>query len=510
MSAYADTKDWDPVGSGSLSSVQAYSQLYNQIVQQDRVRTQDVVCDLCESWDISNGGLTFTFTLRDGIKWQDGKDLTAEDVVFSMERYMTAGKVGRSGLFRNYVLSVDDGGVKLIDDKTVEFNLQFASGAFIKFLAVDYVKVLPKHLLEAGVDLNQAENIIANSAGSGPFVLEEYQRGNFYKVSKNPNYFKEGRPFFDRIEHFIITDTGTLIAQFKAGQIDMMNGGFSNLSPPEYKQLERDLKGEVIAHELAPTRNWGLMMNVKKGPFTDPKVRRAIYLAMDRQQINEILEDNTGGVPSIFGGMVYSDEVAIAWPGVRPKDTPGGQEDIAEAKKLMAEAGFPKGFTTTFDARQVANYPDVCAVVKQQLKETLGIDGEIRTYPSAAGYALYATSREAEGDWALACQGEGMVVLDVDGVYGGVYLHGGTRNYTNWTSSVVDDIFEEQKREVDLDKRLKLNKKAADFLRSHEDNHWVTLFWGKFFWVVHKDIKNFFPPQTVQTHFKHEELWLDR
>ena len=84
MSAFADVRDWDPKGSSSLSSIQAVSQLYNQIVQYDTVDTGMVVCDLCQQWDLSGDGLRFTFRIRDGIKWQDGEDLLADDVVFSM------------------------------------------------------------------------------------------------------------------------------------------------------------------------------------------------------------------------------------------------------------------------------------------------------------------------------------------------------------------------------------------------------------------------------------------
>ncbi|MCH9017918.1 MAG: ABC transporter substrate-binding protein, partial [Chloroflexi bacterium] len=282
MSAYADTKDWDPLGSGSLSSVQAYSQLYNQLVQFDSVDTTLIEGDLATSWEISNGGQTFTFHLAENARWHDGEDLTADDVVFAFSRYMdTDNSIGRSGLFRNYTLPVADGGIKKIDRNTVEMNLSFASGAFISFLALDYAKILPKHLLEAGVDLNQAENIIEKRAGSGPFVLEEYQRGNRYFVTKNADYFKEGLPFFDSIDHFIITDTGTLIAHFKAGQLDMMNGGFSNLQPTEYLELDSDTvgssNGHITAHELGGTFNVLLMVNVKAEPFTDIRVRKAIY-----------------------------------------------------------------------------------------------------------------------------------------------------------------------------------------------------------------------------------------
>jgi len=378
MSAYADTRDWDPLGSASLSSIQAYSQLYNQLVQfSTGANTTEIVGDLADSWETSNGGSTFTFHLNEDAVWNDGVGVTADDVVFALSRYMNPeNSMGRSGLFRNYTLPVADGGIKKVDDHTVEMNLSFASGAFINFLALDYAKILPKHILEAGTDLNQAEGIIESGSGSGPFKLTEYQRGNLYSVVKNENYFKEGRPFFDSISHFIITDTGTFIAQVKAGQIDMMNGGFSNLSPTEYLELDADTvgspNGHVIANEMPGSRNWGLMINRKAEPFTDPKIRKAIYLAVDRAQINDILEDGTGDIPCALWGMGYSLEECATFPGIRDKNTPGGEADLAFAKDLMAEAGFPDGFTTKYDARQVGNYPDVCSVIKQQLSDNLG------------------------------------------------------------------------------------------------------------------------------------------
>ena len=103
MSAYADSRDWDPKGSSSLSSIQAVSQLYNQIVQYDTVDTSLIVCDLCESWEFTDGGTKVTFKILPGVKWLDGEDLTAEDVHNSMLRYGELdSKMGRSGLWRQY------------------------------------------------------------------------------------------------------------------------------------------------------------------------------------------------------------------------------------------------------------------------------------------------------------------------------------------------------------------------------------------------------------------------
>ena len=514
MSAYADSRDWDPKGSSSLSSIQAVSQLYNQIVQYDTVDTSLIVCDLCESWDVTDGGTKFTFKIRDDVQWLDGTPLTAADVHNSMLRYGDLEtSMGRSGLWRGYTLEASNGGVNLIDNDTVEFNLKFASGAFIKFLAVDYVKVLPKHLLDQGIDLNLAESVIEHKSGSGPFVLDEYQRGSFYKVSKNENYFKDGRPFFDGIDHTIIVDTSVLISQIKAGQIDMSNGGFTNLTPTQVFDLERDTDGKYRAFAVQPTADWGLMLNVKKEPFNDARVRQAIQLAIDYQEWNDLVFDNTSGVGCPLMGLAHSFEECATWPGLRPKDTPEGEADLARAKELMAEAGFADGFETRMDVRQVGTYPDQCNVVKDQLEEALNIRvNEFQVYPSAAGYDLFATSRPADqvGDWELACQGEGQVVLDVDGIMGGVYLKGATRNYTDWENDQVNAWHEQQKQETDPEARREINKEMEAFLFSQEDNHWITLGWGVLQWVIGEQIKNFHAPQTVQTHFKHEDLWLER
>ena len=525
MSAYADTRDWDPKGSASLSSIQAYSQLYNQMVQfSTGSDTTKIEGDLADTWESSNGGQTFTFHLNEDAVWGDGTDVTSDDVVYALSRYMDPeNSIGRSGLFRNYTLPAAEGGVKKIDDSTIEMNLSFASGAFLSFLALDYAKILPKHIMEAGVDLNQAEGIMESSSESGPFLLDDYQRGNSYSVSKNPNYFKEGKPYFDSIDHFIITDTGTLIAQFKAGQLDMMNGGFSTLSPTEYLEHDADTKGtangHIIANEMPGSRNWGLMMNTKAEKLQDPRIRKAIYLAVDRAQINDILEDGTGDIPCALWGMGYSLEECETFPGIRDKNSEGGKADLAYAKQLMAEAGVPDGFTVTYDARQVGNYPDVCTVIKNQLSDNLGIEGEITTHESAAGYSLYATARSGTGDWELACQGEGMTVLDPDALLGGVYLAGGTRNYSDWEPANVRAAFEEQKEEQDPATRKQQLSDLEDFLiptdpddisKGFTDNHWVTLYWGKFFWLTHEDIRGFNAPATVQYSFKHEDLWLDR
>ena len=273
---------WDPKGSSSLSSILAVSQLYNQIVQYDTANAGLIVCDLCESWDLSTGGTTFTFHLRDYVQWSDGNRLTSADVHSSMLRYGDLeSRMGHSGLWRQYTLEARNGGVNPIDGNTVEFNLKFPSGAFLKFLGLDYVKVLPKHLLDHGIDLNLAENVIAYRSGSGPFVLEEYRRGSFYKVSKNPNYFKTGRPYFDAIDHTIIVDPGVLIAHAETD---------AQAIPPNSYEEPLQISALVA----------GLCNNAQRHPefgyVGDPTETALLELA-DRSGVHLELYDRTGEVP---------------------------------------------------------------------------------------------------------------------------------------------------------------------------------------------------------------------
>jgi ABC-type transport system substrate-binding protein len=206
---------------------------------------------------------------------------------------------------------------------------------------------------------------------------------------------------------------------------------------------------------------------------------------------------------------------------MRPKDSAGGAEDIAYAKQLMADAGFPDGFETHYDARMTGKYDEFCSVIKQQLLNTLGITGDLTSHESAAGYALYGTSRPegVVGDWQLSCQAEGMTIIDADALMGGVYLTGGTRNYTNWEPAFIREKYELQKVEQDVDVRRDILKEIEDWLvptdvsdlsKGYSDNHWVTQVWANFFQMVHEDIKGFNPANSVQNGFKWEDIWLDR
>lgn len=531
MSAYYDPGGWSPLHSPGLASVAAYSQLYNQLVQYDAPDVNAITGDLAESWEVSSDGRSVTFRLRDGMQWNDGTAITAEDVTATFINYANPCKTSESWMWRNYAVKLEvvdqDGGdctptnamsvLRAFGPLTVQFYLQSRWDTFLKFLAIDNMKVLPAHLLRAGVNLDDASALTEYNSGSGPYVLEEYRARNFYKVNRNRNYFKDGRPYVDRIEHYIFTgeERARLIATFAAGNLDMTNSGLSSLSPRQYYALEEDSNGAYLTHPVAAGANWGLMINVKEGfqPWDDVRIRLAVNLAIDRQEIDERVFGNSGGSYCPLLGLAHANEECNSWPGIRPKDSAGGREDLSEARRLMAESGYPDGIhQIRYTAPGHRSHLNLCWAVGQQLEDTLGIIGYIAMLPGAAGYDKYGTSR-AEGsarDWDISCQSAGLVIFDADAVYSSVYLKGGARNYTNWSNAQIDDWFAAQQAEPDLGKRREINKEAELWLNDFSDNHWVTLQLGRFFWLVHRDVKGFNAPSTIYHRLKHEDLWLDR
>ena len=179
MQGFGDPTGWDPHGGFLVEDAGASSPLYNQLVEQNFLNVGEIVGDLAESFDLSADGLTYTIKIHEGVKFWDGQELTAEDVAFSINRMIESGSsvpVAKTHLDR----------AEVVDNYTVKVHAAFATELFLKILAVDFMKIVPKHHLDTGVEIRQSENVL----GSGPFKLVEYTSGVGYEYEKNPDYFK--------------------------------------------------------------------------------------------------------------------------------------------------------------------------------------------------------------------------------------------------------------------------------------------------------------------------------
>ena len=492
----------DPHPSVAGLDASEFAHVYDNLVQYNPFEpTDEIVPDLAESWGISDDGLVFTFNLHDHVVWSDGEPFTASDASFSLERMVEEGKPRpRAGLIRQYYESSS-----IIDDHTIEVPLKFPAAAFLNVLGMEYVKILPKHVVEAGVDINLGENMV----GTGPYKFVKYVKGNRLEFEKNENYWREGLPYLDGINKIIISDISRIIAAFKAEQVMLSTLGWTNLTVRDYLKLADDA-GDILTvpRMCCDQAGFGLMMNVNQSPTNDPKVRRAIFLGVDRDAINQANiagEGSIGSPVQTWAGLGMSHEELAQQPGFRyTADGLKHPEDLQAARDLLAEAGYEDGLDITlrFSLTEGQN-PDSAALIKDQLKD-IGVNVTLEGLE-------YQTALEAwKGeDFQLGIQGNGYVVPDPDVLLNAFYMPQGTRNYSHWSHPRFIELYDQQSKATDPARRLELIGEMENIIL-FDDTPAVMLYYQPFFWPSNKKLKNFAVPLTVaSTYMQFDSLWLD-
>jgi peptide/nickel transport system substrate-binding protein len=497
--SYAYPEVWDPHLGGNLAVTAAVSPLYNQVVEYNPLNPSEAIGDLAKSWEVRDEGLTYIFYLHDHVKWWDGHDLTAEDVAFSINRMIEPGKPRpRVGLLRPMTKAAE-----VLDRHTVKVTLNYPSPSFLQFLAVDYMKVVPRHVIEAGVDINVWENIV----GSGPFKIKGTRRGESVTLEKNPNYFKKGRPYLDGLTIIAIVDKGTAAAAIKAGKILMTLPG--PLGVDDVLKLERDLKGKYTLYWQTVTNGQHFFPNVEREPWKDLRIIKALRLATDRQEIQQAFGAGKYSLGAPFPPDSWygsSTEELLTLPGYR---TPKAK-DIAEAKALLKEAGYDppaKLGKRVLTTPMASDLPDLAQLWAAQMRRNLGLDIEVKLVDGPTGVNAFTA-----GDFDLGVWGYGYNIPDPDDYVNAVYGPG-ARNYTRWKHPEFLKLLDQQSRELDRDKRRQILRQMEDLLLTAEDPY-IPNRWLLWFYLVSDKVRTeagaFIPPDTVQTILKQEHWWLEK
>ncbi|MCL0102004.1 ABC transporter substrate-binding protein [Dehalococcoidia bacterium] len=454
----------------------------------------EVVPALAEKWDISSSGTVFTFHLREGVKFHNiapvnGRELTSDDIVFSYDHYMNPdGPAG--GINRAVFNLVTD--VEAVDRYTVKITI---SDPFPEFLQSTTSQrqsyILPREILDADGDYK------TQAIGTGPMQHSEINGKQRIRFDKHPDYFKEGRPFIDAFEFSIVKDNATKIAGFRAGLTDYLARGQTVSSAKEVAKSQPQALVYDIAKDLA---QFVFYMKLDQEPFSDVRVRRAMSLAMDR--------------PSIVKD-IYSDAAVIQSPvlfgmwGERPglDKMPWYNYDIAQAKKLMAEAGLSDGFEV--DVNYYSRYLEVRSAMPiwleglKELNIKLNLQGKDRT-------AFNALLRS--GTYKIASTGFQSSQSSVHGwVYNQLHSSSGA-NFGKINIPELDALLEAQQIELDPEARKKI---LQDIWQYEVDNVLRIPFpTAAQIWFyqphLHNVLHNFqyLFPHVVSTTF--EYLWLER
>ena len=417
--------------------------IYNNLVfrnQEDGLRT--MVPDLAESWEISADGLTYTFPLRQGVKWHDGTDFSSADVEATFARFFDPPEGVSVGIMADMFEAVE--GVEAVDPNTVQITLKRITPWFLELLSADPLFGPAVIYQKAALDAANGDLRNELSPGTGPFTLGDRQPGELWVLEANPNYWNPDLPYVDSIRQFHVPawpDRGTAVL---TGQSDFAWNGSVDTWNEAAKEPDKYIVGKPFG-----TGYWGPYLNNTRPPFDDQRVRKAVHLAVDKWKIAEIM----GSVVIPFhvsrwmtpaSPYAGSTDTYINLPGYRLDKT----ADIAEAQRLMAEAGYGDGVEIEVTLSNPTPYTEVVGpAYLAQLRDILGI--EVKS-TDVIERALEGDTLTA-GDWDLFLGPSGWDSVTGDPtVMWRTYIGtGGARNFGSYSNADLDAVLDEMLTELD-------------------------------------------------------------
>ena len=411
--------------------------IYRQDVAQNSMGT--IVPDLATGWSWNEEGTELTLPVRQGVKWHDGRPLTAGDVKCTWD--LLLGKSTeqlrlnpRKSWYQNLEEVIADG------DYRVTFRLKRPQPSFIALLASGWSVVYPCHVSPRAMR--------GHPIGTGPFKFVEFKPNERIRVARNPDYWKPGRPNLDGIDWVIVPSLSTRILGFIAGKFDQVFG----VTIPLLRDLQSEAPRavcEVFPANLPRT----LLVNRTRPPFDNPELRRAMALALDRKAFIDIL---TLGQGDIGGAMLPPPEGVWGMPSELLRSLPGYDPDVAknraQARGIVEKLGYGPDHRLAIkvSARNIAPTRDPAVLLTSQLKE-IYIDGDLDMVDTTNWYP-----KVLRKDFSV-----GMVVSengldDPDQNFYENYACGAARNYGGYCNPQVDALIDRQSMEPDAEKRRRL------------------------------------------------------
>jgi peptide/nickel transport system substrate-binding protein len=471
--------------------------MYNGLIMwnvADGYRT--IVPSLATEWEASEDKSVYTFYLREGVTFHDGSELNADDVVATFTRIINPpANVSISGI-REQLSMVES--VNAVDDMTVEFVLKNPTPFFLEVMAGDAMIVYSAEQLEENdFDLRG----VTVPAGTGPFKFVEYVQGEKMVLEANEEYWNPELPYVDGIEMLHVAawaDRGTAVL---TGQAD-----FSfNVSFDTWE--EGSTRDELVTARAPCLNSHMVAINNTRAPFDDPRVRRAIHLAVDRQAIIDAFTP-------VWEPAFVSRWLPAASPWATPYDQlmempayrPDKAEDIEEARRLLAEAGYPDGFETTFTAWTEAASSEVAVpAFAELLRTSLNIRGSIEVIerPRTADVLGSGEFNLFKSDTYAS------PILDPYPLWNTFLRTGASQNWSRYSNADFDAVLDELAEAIDQEARQDLINEALDLL--DQDPPFFLIGFCAHSTMAHEDVKGIAITERQWSKWdRFETIWLDR
>lgn len=429
-----DAKALDPHQSVDNMSFAVLKHLNEPLVRMDG-KTKELLPILAERWEILDD-TTYKFYLRKGVKFHNGDELTAEDVVFSFRRLNTP----HSFYGESRGKYIDPEGYQIIDKYTVIIKTTTPQAAWLSGMRHPYANILCKRAVEEAGD-----EYFRNPVGTGPFKFKSWVKGEKIELERFDDYHGKKANFKD-LTFLVLPDDSSRVIALETGKVDLIYG----VLPSDADRLNSSPKTKVV--ETPGLILMHLFLNVQKKPFDDPRVRKAVQFAINQEAYGQVVYQ---------GRFELSAGPVLPVSSYYPEDAKPYPYDPAKAKELLKEAGYPDGFTAEL---WIANFPDRVsgATVLQSMLAEVGIKVNVTVFEAG----LF-DSKGAESGYDMAIRTVGMQTSRDAGDYWHVMFHStgvGGYNWSRLADPEMDKLIDEANACMDPAAREKLLRAIWDKL----------------------------------------------
>ncbi|WCT57480.1 ABC transporter substrate-binding protein [Paenibacillus kyungheensis] len=434
----ADPQVLNPNYAGDRVSLTIDQALYAPLFQVNKGKKTFYLAD---SLDLSKDNLTYTLTLKKGLTWHDGEKLTADDVVFTINKILDESQ--HSFLRSSFVIGGKPVQVTKINDTTIQFKLAQVSPAFEAALV--QVSPIPKHIFENETDIEKSTKN-NNPIGSGPFKFKEYKTGEYITLERFDNYFG-GKPHLDSVTYRIAKDTNAANLALQNGEINV-----KYLDPQDVSTIQATGNFDIQAYSEGRLAYLMFNENSDTGVLNKKEVRQAISYALSRDEIIQVAYTSTDYAeparsPFTPDALYFDNDVTTY------------DNNIEKAKQLLQQAGVSNLKLRFIVSSGNKSQEAQSLYIQQKLKE-IGIDVELQNMDSSAWSNKFVDPNAK--DYELAISGY-IMGYDPD-AYRILYTSNESSNYTHYNNKKVDQLFVEGSAEADTTKRAAIYKELQEII----------------------------------------------
>ena len=482
-----DIPTLDPARGYDTASWQFEDMLFNTLVDYDD--EAQLVPELATRWEVGDDDRTYTFHLRDNVRFSNGRPVVAADVRFAIERVLTPHTRSPGAEFFRGIdgaeACTDTGcrvaGIDTPDDTTIRFVLHDIDPLFLHKLAMPFAAALPAEEVK-----RWGEDFGRHPVGSGPFALQEWLPGQRLVMVPNPHYFVPDVPRLAGVLRLVGVNEELEWMKYAAGQIDI-----SAIPPAEFPRVIREPRVQPLLRHVTTLRTNYLGMNCQMAPFTDRRVRQAMNYAVNKEKLLRLINNR---------GVVARGFLPPNMPGYNPAVV-GYPFDPTRARQLLVEAGLANGFATTLWVRSDETTLRLAQSVQQDLAE-VGVQIQIKAL--AWGPFLEAVRSADVPLFSLGWEAD----FPDPSNFLEVLLHSkyiGTNNNTNYHNPEVDRLLDTAAHTVDQAERFALLQRAEEIAIA--DAPWVFLFHPASYAIVQPRVRDFHLHPLRPARLEH--VWLD-